>query len=465
LNDTIFGFSSEEMSTHLEDASNTETKKLLQLLLALPEELCGIILRDPLTIHSTLSRATLVWQFNAELIHKLCGTTATSLVAHQSSGSAFNFLGLQYPQYKQEPSNSTSFIRIGVDHLGIRTVEVLEQYPTSDRHDNRSCLWYIVERQDYFTREIKHITVGPFSRLVSSGQSEIQMWDILNPPIRGSYHSVGLTTTSPRNTRCLDLRNAKGLTVFCTPESIYNIHVHQGNNTAVTSFRRLYYTHQRNAKWRYFPFHLDEVVTGAWIHRSSAPNSNGAILVISTSRNRFCYFGSPQRNGQLLCNAPIDCLLYDEPKLAAPISWFGAIPKSDSEIGSCHTSCRFPLPSLSEGNNTVFNYIYTCASLEHVVEAIVYSNGQGASTGILLKYSDNSFESVGQCRIGLDDTTITLFQLPSRIHFRQFSLGSREHVLVQFSHDHEVAEFQSQKMVGQIVWKLSLWKDIVQVLP
>ncbi|KAG4428137.1 hypothetical protein IFR05_016381, partial [Cadophora sp. M221] len=68
-------------------------------------------------------------------------------------------------------------------------------------------------------------------------------------------------------------------------------------------------------------------------------------------------------------------LLYDEPALAEPISWFAATPKLSS-------SSQMDV----EDNGNSHDLHHTQVSLMHVLWANIYSDDHEASTGILFKY-------------------------------------------------------------------------------
>jgi len=56
---------------------------------------------------------------------------------------------------------------------------------------------------------------------------------------------------------------------------------------------------------------------------------------------------------------------------------------------------------------------HTYASLGDVVQAELYCDDEGASTGVLFKYADGSLESVGQRPVGLSTTIVTRVDFPT----------------------------------------------------
>jgi len=292
------------------------------------------------------------------------------------------------------------------------------------------------------------------------------MWNVINPPEHGSYHSTGRYLTSPRQTRSIDMRGVTGLTVFCDNRSIYGVHAHRADEMAIGTYQSLHPTCQHTVMWRYFPFQPKEVVTRAWIRENSG-FANGTILVIYTSRDRRCFFGAysegEQASYQVLCDVPLKHLLYDDPALGGAISWFGAAPKPSSSQTD------------PEDDRSDPEFHHTHASLMHVVQAEVYGDDYGASTGVLFRYSDGSLESIGQRRVGLSTTKIIQVNLPSQIHFRAFEIKTHDHrmlpyrrqcVEVQLSSGNSellFKEWHSQDMVGTVTWSFTLRKDIVHL--
>lgn len=101
----------------------------------------------------------------------------------------------------------------------------------------------------------------------------------MNPPRPGSYHSVGRCLTSPRRTRCIDIKDVTAFTIFCNTRSVYGIHAHRVDETAMSTYRNLYSTFQHTVMWRYFPLKPGEEITRAWVRRNSAM-THGTILVV-----------------------------------------------------------------------------------------------------------------------------------------------------------------------------------------
>ena len=194
-------------------------------------------------------------------------------------------------------------------------------------------------------------------------------------------------------------------------------------------------------------------------------------IQIATSRHRQCTFGASSGEEdtpyQLLNDAPMKYFFYDEPSLAEPISWYGAFPKLSSTASP-------KVPYVYDG--VVPDFQYTHASLVHVVQAEIYNDDHGASTGVLLRYSDGSTECIGQRQVGLSTTKILQVKLPRRFHFREFEIMTRDCrgfackrqcIEARFTSDISERlsskEWHSQDMVGAVTWLFTIRKDVIKL--
>ncbi|KAH7321943.1 hypothetical protein BKA65DRAFT_91431 [Rhexocercosporidium sp. MPI-PUGE-AT-0058] len=445
------------------------TKELVRNLLDLPDELFRMIMWE-MADCSTLARLALISQFAAQILNELkCKRPLTNLDFTSVHLHMYKFisLGVQYEQFFKGVQSITdrSVLRLGLNHLGIRKMEILEDYPTA--RSRKTCAWYVLERLSWARTQLRIVPNGPFLRVVGRGHEKVQLWNIMNPPRPGSYYSVGRYSTSPRRTVCIDMRDVTAFTVFCDTRSVFGIHAHCADETAMKTYRNLYSTFQHTAMWRYFPLKPGEGITRAWVRRNSGL-THGTILAIYTSCDRRCYFGASSEREeaphQILCDAPMRQLLHDEPALAAPISWFAATPKLSS-----------PSQMNLEDDGNDHDLHHTRASLMHVLQAEIYSDDQGASTGVLFKYLNGSSECLGQRRMGLSTTKVAKANHPNRIYFRNYEMRTCDHrmlpckrqcVEVRFAlgdADLRSREWESQDMVGFAIWSFTLRKDIFQL--
>lgn len=137
----------EVLSPSLHD-DGSGTKELVRKLSALPDELFRMIMWE-MADRSTLARIALVSQFAASVLNELkrkrplTNLDFTSVQLHRYK---FLFLGVQYEPFLKGVQLITdrSVLRLGVNHLGIRKMEILEDYPAARSHGN--CAWYLLER-------------------------------------------------------------------------------------------------------------------------------------------------------------------------------------------------------------------------------------------------------------------------------------------------------------------------------
>jgi len=177
MEETVFKPSKEELEICFHNLEDSDTKKLVQRLLALPDELFRMIIWEKAD-RSTLARITLVLQFNMDLIRKLkrkWRLAELDFTSPQLCVLGFAFLGVYYQPFIKDanPLTDQSVIRLGVDYLGIRTAEILEEYPATGRQQPGKCAWYIIERLYRARAQFKIVLSGPFLRMVSRGHEKV----------------------------------------------------------------------------------------------------------------------------------------------------------------------------------------------------------------------------------------------------------------------------------------------------
>lgn len=130
--------------------------------------------------------------------------------------------------------------------------------------------------------------------------------------------------------------------------------------------------------------------------------------------------------------------------------------------------------SLITNNN--LGYFCTYASLVGVDEAEIYREHK-ACTGVLFRYSDGSFEMLGERRVGLSTITTTRVFRPTKIHYRRFRTVvednqesfPRERIDIKFSNDKidnmplSTDWWYNGDMEGTAVWKFTPGEDIFEI--
>lgn len=89
----------------------------------------------------TLARIALVSQFTAPVLDELKykrPLTNLDFTSAQLYTYKFLFLGVQYEPFLKgvQPITDQSVLRLGLNHLRIRKIEILEDYPTARSHGN-----------------------------------------------------------------------------------------------------------------------------------------------------------------------------------------------------------------------------------------------------------------------------------------------------------------------------------------
>jgi hypothetical protein len=163
-------------------------------------------------------------------------------------------------------------------------------------------------------------------------------------------------------------------------------------------------------------------------------------------------------------------LLYCEPTLGEAISWFGGALKPSSP-SSVTTN-----PAITTGKAHIH---LTVAPLKDIVQAEIYSDDVGASTGVLFKYADGTLECLGQRRVGLSTTEVTRVEYPTWLCSRHFEILTHDHrglprkrkgVELHFStKECEIhlsnEEWCSQRMAGKLFWAFKSRCDGIWVKP
>lgn len=160
----------EVLSPSLHD-DGSGTKGLVRKLLALPDELFRMIMWE-MADRSILARIALVSSFAAPVLDELkrkrplTNLDFTSAQLHMYN---FLFLGVRYEPFLKGAQSITdrSVLRLGLNHLGIRNMEILEYYPTARSHGN--CAWYMLERFSWaqvqlrIVPNVRHHVKGQYS--------------------------------------------------------------------------------------------------------------------------------------------------------------------------------------------------------------------------------------------------------------------------------------------------------------
>jgi hypothetical protein len=130
----------------------------------LPNELLQVILWE-YAAFSPLSRSTMALQFDRDLINTLRRSIQRPPMDFDFTDPAlrtfeFEFLGIYYRPFATNIPLITdaSVIRLTVDRLGIRTIEILSEYPITEARQSRNGVWYIVENFYHACKKFKLVS-------------------------------------------------------------------------------------------------------------------------------------------------------------------------------------------------------------------------------------------------------------------------------------------------------------------
>lgn len=117
----------------------------------IPDEIFQMILWD-YAPRSTIARLGVSLQFNADFIKSLSSFPVEQSLEFDFLNPdvrffALDFLGICYRPFLSDSTTigDNSMIRITLDHYGIRSVKILDEYPTTKSSRSQPGTWYILE--------------------------------------------------------------------------------------------------------------------------------------------------------------------------------------------------------------------------------------------------------------------------------------------------------------------------------
>ncbi|OBT77965.1 hypothetical protein VF21_04282 [Pseudogymnoascus sp. 05NY08] len=442
----------------------------------MPQEIVTKVLAKAET--PLISRFSFVLAWHPESLDRL-EPAAEAIRPHELYGwyrEDFRAIHGSRTQFEQNvpPKNPRYFI-IGLDTLGIRAFQLLEDRPTVADSEFPDCLWYIVDKlsrlDDYLIR-----TNGDFLRLDPMGTSidTLMLWDTPAPPDQFTIVNDGLS--KPMRMRCIVTEQCTGISVFCNGRKIYGIYAHKGNkSSAADTYKRLCHYRKDLLIWIYFPLAPNEGIRGVWIRRRYGPRklTTDIALMIRTTLGRCYVFGpclDPQTDDSVeicLSKGQVSHVIHEDADDGDPILCFGQTLPDDIQLDSPEI-LQHP-PSF----HNKWDLFHSCASLENVEQVCLFFDERGSDLdnldkyclGMLLTYSSGHKEALGQCRLGLSATAT--IEHPTSLHFAEaISIDGKTGVIVRVASDNvginlsHKRQWLSTKMTGIITWWFNSEKAI-----
>ncbi|KAH6985636.1 hypothetical protein BKA56DRAFT_290909 [Ilyonectria sp. MPI-CAGE-AT-0026] len=351
------------------------------------------------------------------------------------------------------PSQS-SRIRICLDSLGIRKLELFDDHDTSTCSKDGGDSWYAVEEINDL-RGVQVEIKGQFLRIKSA--QALQLWDTPNPP-RPPFFWYDRDRI-PKRVRCVNLEGITGLTAFCSKGVLQWIHPHRHRfeeargppeDTAHLTERRSYVR-------LFFPLANGEKIAGLWLRLTDSEWSRDAALVVGTSFGRFQTLGgynNPSEPGTQtrFLGSTLSHLLLPDPDPAGLIPNIGTPlrPTGSADIDVRGVFNGYNPPRLND------LYYLSLASLNNVKKFTVFHRWVPRTPeprtclGILIEYQDGGLEALGVCH---DYSASEIVMAPTAIHFRPSPQG----VVVQCSSatgrvDIDPQRWLTKPIEGRIRW-------------
>ncbi|KAE8143712.1 hypothetical protein BDV38DRAFT_231964 [Aspergillus pseudotamarii] len=340
-------------------------------------------------------------------------------------------IGNSYECHIKLPSDINRII-VSFDSIGVHGIQFLEHgsNPISDGSP-----WYEIFEVKDSHLEIYVSHDGLFIRgihLTSSDlSSRYRIWSSPLPPTIHQwnfYHhpwNFGRAQDKPRLDYVKFDSYTQGLIVCCADARTIGIHGFSGTSTTFKDFVDLIYRKSRKGyiQWIYFPFNRYEYLEAAWVRKSKVHRGPAfyPILVLCTSLGRGITFG-PQFPTHLINYYEYYPLVRDGDGAISGICHNGLDPASQyiSEFGvTCSGQYRiktpeppldtcFEPPMVPPGRGSpACTWYMTKAPLKGLIKAQVCRDKEQLHSpciGLLLFYSDQHIESLGQVRWDYDLT-------------------------------------------------------------
>ncbi|KAL5360702.1 hypothetical protein BJX96DRAFT_165361 [Aspergillus floccosus] len=322
------------------------------------------------------------------------------------------------------PSNIRRMV-LSVDDIGLRRIQFVD-HDTDPVPDGSP--WYEILEVDcpdlkacvncdgLFVRDI---------RFVDGSSSSRGIWSTPFPPKFHPWNFFHLGVKPRLDYVKFDL-HIRGLLVCCCDAKTIGIHGFLNTGGLFKHFVELMRQRARTGyvHWIYFPLNRHERIGTAWIRKPKgcSATSFGSILILQTSLRRTVTFG-PQIPAAIIDfyeyiplvqdgDGAISGIFHDglDP-VSRYVSAFGVTCNTQRQAGTLRLlpmDTHYELPEVPPGKGSIATTWYmTKASLKGLVKVQVCRD-QGQShqpcLGLLLSYSDEHMESLGQVRWDLDLT-------------------------------------------------------------
>ncbi|CAG8976841.1 hypothetical protein HYALB_00013567 [Hymenoscyphus albidus] len=171
-------------------------------------------------------------------------------------------------------------LTIAIDNLGIRSLEVLDSWPSAISHQAKRHEVYVVEKISNFHNRLMLEKKGDYIRIQNMDEP-LRLWDTPAPP---SLHSCQFKDkeTSPLRLGTIKLDTSlRGLSVFCCDRSTYGIYPHYTDDlsSVLDIFNQIPLRRRNTLIWLFCPL-AQQQIRDVWLRHDSIPIFSTPALVV-----------------------------------------------------------------------------------------------------------------------------------------------------------------------------------------
>ncbi|KAL7950230.1 hypothetical protein V8C42DRAFT_309859 [Trichoderma barbatum] len=318
------------------------------------------------------------------------------------------------PKLVQDESDVGSFVRIAIDHRGIRSIDRISDTPASTAGEMRasSCVFAVEPIEKLSDAKIE-FELG-LGRLQIPAELHITTWSTPN-----RFHLMKLMNLTPHTHHrlaafSLDPEHCTGISFFLRKQVVREIYPHsRRHSTHVERFQYLRSSFDHQLAWIYIPLTAQDKITAIEVRKNITMDSPHHFTIWTKSGK--IIVGTPEKTVRPWRTRPSQAarqpdrrILYEiDEDARRPLSLVHSIPISNfmTFIGT-DADKQTETAEVDVGPQHVWplrHAYFSSASLEEVLKAHVFSDKRrNLCKGILLEYENGSKRALGQCRLGWD---------------------------------------------------------------
>ncbi|OAQ95893.1 hypothetical protein LLEC1_07954, partial [Akanthomyces lecanii] len=370
----------------------------------------------------------------------------------------------QLPVICDTSPTAAYYVQITIDSGGIKAID--RTTAPKEEHNIRPTQYqlFIVEKAAKLCGVNAHLQAG-YCRLQFYQPTWMKFSNC--PLLPEVYHEVIPVLTKPKCTSAIrkatqvetysylsliDTASCFGLTLFLHHHQILAVHAHTSiTPTAHETFLRLTPVRRQAAIWFYVALPVGEEITalgGSAIDSKAINGLESKSLFIQTKHQGLLQAGqcnNEQLSVQLMTPTSGRPLLVHD-----VVSGFISLFSRSSRTTTHYLQARTPLLDCAYAGQ---------AALENVMVAQTFMDCRtGQCRGIIFQYNDGKVKSIGQCRLGVDETRCV--EHPARV----CSMTVDDTLTVEFAwsdaHSHTPVDSDAKWECHEMTGTLNLWFDL-----